>query len=179
MTLDEHSLDLYLNFSSLGYDIFNKNDRFYNDICTKFSSEDDTDVLLKDRRVTYYNDSIIFCENGCDYSGYNVQTKLVKCKCEVKKNISTNINFIGFEKDNISSFFDFKTYMNLEVAKCYKLLFCKNGFIKNYGNYIMLFIILIYLIIMILFYVKYKKNLRNLIMQVHPKYNFDKINVPP
>ena len=52
MTLDEHSLDLYKNF-----------DPFYNDICTKFSSEDETDVLLIDRRATYYNDSIIFCES--------------------------------------------------------------------------------------------------------------------
>ena len=62
----------------------------------------------------------------------------MKCKCEVKKNISTNINFIGFERNNISSFFDFKTYMNLEVIKCYKTLF-------------------IYLIIMICLYIKYKK----------------------
>ena len=178
-TLDEHSLDLYLNFSSLGYDIFNKKDRFYNDICTVFSSNDDTDVLLIDRRATYYNDSIIFCESGCDYSGYNVQTKLVKCKCEVKKNISTNFNIIGFEKDNFSSFFDIKTYMNLEVIKCYHLLFCKDGFIKNYGNYILLFMIFIYLVIMILFYIKYKKNIRNLILQVHPKCNFDKISAPP
>ena len=179
MTLDEHSLALYKNFSSLGYDIFDKNDRFYNDICSKFSSEDETDVLLIDRRATYYNDSIIFCESGCDYSGYNAQTKLVKCKCEVKKNISTNINIIGFERNNISSFFDFKTYMNLEVIKCYKTLFCKDGFIKNYGNYIMLFMAFIYLIIMICFYIKYKKNLRNLILQVHPKYKFDKISSPP
>ena len=97
MTLDEHSLNLYVNLSSFGYDIFNKNDPFYNDICTIFSSEDETDVLLIDRRVTYYNDSIILCESGCDYSGYNAKTKLVKCKCEVKKNITTIINVIGFE----------------------------------------------------------------------------------
>ena len=179
MVLDGHALDLYLNLSSLGYDIFNKKDPFYNDICTKFSSEDETDVLLIDRRATYYNDSIIFCESGCEYSGYNVKTKLVKCKCEIKKNITTSINVIGFEKNNFSSFFDFKTYMNIEVVKCYKVLFCKNGFIKNYGNYIMLFMIFIYLIIMILFYIKYKENIRSLILQVHPKYNFDKVCAPP
>ena len=179
MTLDEHSLNLYKNLSSLGYDIFNKSDRFYNDICTIFSSNDDTDVLLIDRRATYYNDSIIFCENGCDYSGYNPQTKFVKCKCKVKNKINPNINYIGFETNNVSSFFDIKTYMNLEVIKCYKLLFCKNGFIKNYGNYIILLMIFIYLIIMILFYLNYKKIIRNLILQVHPKYNFDKISIPP
>ena len=36
MTLDEHSLNLFLNFSSLGYDIYNKKDPFYNEICTVF-----------------------------------------------------------------------------------------------------------------------------------------------
>jgi len=179
MTLDEHSLDLFLNFSSLGYDIFNKKDPFYNEICTVFSSDDDTDVLLIERRAKYYKYSIIFCESGCDYSGYNPKTKLVKCKCEVKNKINTNINVIGFQKNNISSFFDIKTYMNIEVLKCYKLLFCKNGFIKNYGNYIILLMIFIYLIIMILFYLKYKKNITKLILQVHPKYNFDKLNAPP
>jgi len=179
ITLDGHSVDLFLNFSSLGYDIFNKNDPFYNDICTIFSSDDDTDVLLIDRRVEYYNDSILFCESGCDYSGYNPKTKLVKCKCEVKNKINININVIGFEKNDFSSFFDFKTYMNIEVLKCYKLLFCKNGFVKNYGNYILLFMIFIYLIIRILFYIHYKKNIIRPILQVYPKYNFNKISSAP
>ena len=177
--LDEYSLVLYQNLSSFGYDVFNKNDPFYNEICTVFSSEDNTDVLLIDRRLSYYNESLLFCENGCEYLNYNVDRKTVTCKCEVKKNVSFDINMIGFEKNNISGFFDIKTYMNIEVIKCFNLLFCKSGFINNYGCYILSFEILMFLIVMILFYFKYKKNIIELISQIYPKYNYKKINYPP
>ena len=177
--LDEYSLVLYQNISSFGYDVFNKNDPFYNDICTVFSSEDDTDVLLIDRKLSYYNENLLFCENGCEYSNYNADRKTVTCKCEVKKNISLDINVIGFEKNNISGFFDIKTYMNIEVVKCFDSLFCKNGFINNYGSYILSFQILIFLIIMLLFYFKYKNNIIELISQVYPKFNYNKICSPP
>ena len=153
--LDEYSMILYQNISSFGYDVFNKNDPFYNEICTVYSSEDSTDVLLIDRRLSYYNENLLFCENGCEYSNYNVDRKTASCKCEVKKNTSLDLNIIGFEKNNISGFFDIKTYMNIEIVKFYNLLFCKNGFIKNYGSYILSFGILMFLIVMILFYIKF------------------------
>ena len=69
--------------------------------------------------------------------------------------------------------------MNIEVIKCFNLLFCKSGFINNYGNYILLFEILIFLILMLLFYFKYKKNFIELISQIYPKYNYNKISCPP
>ena len=104
--LDEYSKILYQNISSFGYDVFNKNDPFYNEICTVYSSEDNTDVLLIDRRLSYYNESLLFCENVCEYSNYNSDRKIVTCKCEVKKNASLDINMIIFQKNNISDFFD-------------------------------------------------------------------------
>ena len=177
--LDENSLILYQNLSSFGYDVFNKKDPFYNEICTVYSSEDNTDVLLIDRRLSYYNESLSFCESGCEYSNYNVDRKTVTCKCEVKKNVSLDINEIGFEKNDISSFFAIKTYMNIEVIRCFNLLFCKSGFINNYGSYILSFGILMFLILMILFYFRYKENIIELISQVYPKYDFNKISSPP
>ena len=177
--LDDYSFTLYQNLSSYGYDVFNKNDPFYNEICTVYSSEDKTDVLLIDRRISYYNESLLFCENGCEYSNYNIDRQTVTCKCEVKKNVSTDINEIGFEKNNLSGFFDVKTYMNIGVIRCYNLLFSKNGFINNYGSYILSFEILMFLIIMILFYFKFKQNIISLIFQVYPKYNYNKLSSPP
>ena len=177
--LDEYSKILYQNISSFGFDVFNKNDPFYNEICTVYSSEDSTDVLLIDRRLSYYNESLLFCENGCEYSNYNIERKTVTCKCEAKKNVSLDINMIGFEKNDISGFFNIKTYMNIDVVKCFNLLFCKNGFIKNYGCYFLSFEILMFILVMILFYFKYKKNIIELISQVYPKYNYNKISSPP
>ena len=86
---------------------------------------------------------------------------------------------IGFGKSNISGFFDVKTYMNIEVIKCFNLLFWKSGFIKNYGSYILSFEILMFSIVMILFYFKYRKNIIELISQVYPKYNYNKISSSP
>ena len=81
------SRDLYQNFSSMGYDILNIKDPFYNDICTTFSSNNNTDIILSDRRMTYYNENLILCEKGCEYSSYDLGNNLVKCKCFVKNYI--------------------------------------------------------------------------------------------
>ena len=96
--LDEHSIILYQNISSFRYDVFNKNDPFYNEICTVYSSEDNTDVLLIDRRLSYYKKSLLFCENRCEYSNYNADRKAVTFKCEVKKNnVFNSYNFVLFK----------------------------------------------------------------------------------
>ena len=108
MNLEGNSLDLYQSFSSLGYDILNINDPFYNDICTTFTSKDHTDIILSDRRRAYYNENIILCENGCEYLSYDSNNNLVRCKCFVKRNIDDEIKKISFEKENLSYFFDIK-----------------------------------------------------------------------
>jgi hypothetical protein len=174
MILVGQSRDLYQNFSSLGYDILNIKDPFYNDICTTFSSNEYTDVILSDRRRAYYNENLILCEKGCEYSSYDLDNNLVKCKCSVKKNIEDEIKVINFKKENLSSFFDIKTYANIDVLKCYNLLFSKKGLTKNYGSYLLQFIILHYIIIMVIFYINYKKTIIKLIVKAYPKYKLIK-----
>ena len=41
---------------------------FYNDLCTRFSSKNGTDVILKDRRIDYYP-NISLCDDECEYNG--------------------------------------------------------------------------------------------------------------
>ena len=55
--LSDYTLELYKNMSDLGYDIFDKNNIFYNDICTIFTSNYTTDVILSDRRKDYYDEN--------------------------------------------------------------------------------------------------------------------------
>ena len=179
MILVGQSRDLYQNFSSLGYDILNIKDPFYNDICTTFSSNEYTDVILSDRRRAYYNENLILCEKGCEYSSYDLGNNLVKCKCFVKKNIEDEIKVINFKKENLSSFFDIKTYANIDVLKCYNLLFSKKGLTKNYGSYLLQFIILLYIIIMVIFYINYKKTIIKLIVKAYPKYKYPYSSSPP
>ena len=179
MILVGESRDLYQNFSSLGYDILNTNDPFYNDICTTFSSSEYTDVILSDRRRAYYNENLILCEEGCEYSSYDLDNNLVRCKCYAKNDVEDEIKVINFEKENLSSFFDIKTYANIDVLKCHKLLFSKKGLTKNYGAYLLQLIILLYIIIMLIFYMNYKKTIIKLIVKAYPKYKFSPSSSPP
>ena len=36
---------MYERLKALGYDMFNINDKFYQDICTPYKTEDSTDIL--------------------------------------------------------------------------------------------------------------------------------------
>ena len=42
-----------------GYDLFNINDLFYQDICTQYTSINGTDVLLSDRKNDFYDNEIM------------------------------------------------------------------------------------------------------------------------
>ena len=53
--LDEKTQKLYDDLKAQGYNLFDKNDKFYQDICTPYKSENGTDVLLSDR----YNDFLL------------------------------------------------------------------------------------------------------------------------
>ena len=61
VNLNQDYLDLIEQIKDQGYDIFNPNDSFYNDICTPYNSMDETDVIIKDRKVDFYNDNITLC----------------------------------------------------------------------------------------------------------------------
>ena len=70
------------------YDIFDINDPFYNDICTSYTSDDGTDVTLKDRQNNYF-ESISFCDDNCYYAGYDFKLDLVNCICNSTNNNSS------------------------------------------------------------------------------------------
>ena len=65
LDVDNNTKAQYEKLSKLNINIFNKNDKFYNDICFTFSSDDNTDMILKDRREIYYKDYSEYCEEGC------------------------------------------------------------------------------------------------------------------
>ena len=62
----------------------NSSDKYYNDICYSFTTEDNTDIIIKDRRNEFINNNLSLCENDCDYKEYNKNTKKVLCECYVK-----------------------------------------------------------------------------------------------
>ena len=96
LVLDEGTLNLQQDLLSYGYDLFNPNDTFYQDICSGYTSSNGTDVLLSDRRTYYFNNTETTCQEDCEYSKYLVETQQLKCALLMKKilNQRTIINLI-------------------------------------------------------------------------------------
>ena len=57
VVLSEEIQELYNQLKDLGYDLFDINSPFYQDICTQFKSPDGTDVPLSGRINYYYNNA--------------------------------------------------------------------------------------------------------------------------
>ena len=165
LKIDDNSLNLIMELKGKKLNIFNKYDPFYYDICLRFRSEYGTDMILSDRRQVYYRDDQLFCEEGCNFINYDIESKFVECECSIKIQPIKNISIIDFDfkKEDLSTFFNIKTYANFACIKCYKLFFSKIGFINNFGNYLLLIEIFIFLTFLILFYRKYQMNIINLI----------------
>ena len=67
------------------------------------------------------------------------------------------------------NFIDIKNIANINLLVCYKVLFSKNGLIKNFGSYSIIGIIILHLIIIIIYY---SKNLYRQIQNIINKISF-------
>ena len=125
------------------YDI---NNDYYNDICNKSFIEVGIDISLYDRRNDHINNNMLLCQNNCIFIDYNYNNKKVICECEFQNGITLN------EKKLLININNTKRLTNLEILKCYRLVFLKGGLIKNIGSYILILIIILYIISSFLFY---------------------------
>ena len=77
-------------------DKLNSSSGYYKDICYTTTSEDGTDISLKDRQKEFIDNNKMVCQEDCDFSEYNYITSTAKCSCKVKETSSTfadmNIN---------------------------------------------------------------------------------------
>ena len=154
---------------------------YYNDKCYPSSSENGVDIILTDRQNEFLNNNLTLCENNCKFIGYNSEIKHALCECDIKNEINL-VSSIDIDKDKlISNFKDLKSLINLDIVKCYKILFTKKGLIKNIGSYILLSTIFLFIISSFIFigvgYDKLKSQIRD-IMSVKLKYmNSNKIEL--
>ena len=68
-----------------GLDKLNMSSGYYNDICYTTTSEDGTDISLKDRQTEFIDKDKVVCQEDCDFSEYDYETFKAKCSCEVKE----------------------------------------------------------------------------------------------
>ena len=132
--------------------IHEPNSDYYNDICNRFTTENGTDIILSDRKKEFNIKNFSICENNCIFIGYNLTTKKVLCECDIQDRSTLQLKDIINSTKLLNNFIDIKSTTNLEVLKCYRLLFSKDGLIQNIGSYILSIIFLILIISIILFY---------------------------
>lgn len=129
----DYAYDLYLQ----GYDIYNSSNKFFTDICTPFTSNDNTDVLLEDRKKYFYQ-NLSLCEEGCTYGGIDYNTERVNCTCTPKEEVTTDVDERKFSFAEIGAEFQLVIKnSNLLVIKCYLIVF-SNKILINIGNWILL-----------------------------------------
>ena len=146
---DDLNLEKALEAFKYGYDIYNSKDSFYNSICTIFTNGNGTDVPLENRKSDYYR-NISFCEDGCDYDGFNLTSMRVKCSCKIKTSISNEEK--GFSVQSLGKeFTSVISNSNIRVFICYKEIFTKR-IVYNYAFWFLLICFCGEIICMILYF---------------------------
>ena len=150
--LDNDRLSLYEELKKNGYDIFNPNDSFYNDICSQYTTINNTDLTLNDRKDLFYNETNVFCQENCEYKSIELDN-YAKCECSTSSSESEitleKQQFSGIEI--ITSFYEVFKFSNFLILKCFKLVFSSFGIKNNYGFIIVLVFLCLHFIFMIIF----------------------------
>ena len=161
-------------------DKYNKSSGLYNDICYTLTTENETDINLKDRRNEFVDKNYSICEEDCDFTEYDYITKRAKCSCMAKIKLPL-ISEIKVDKYKLlSNFKDIRNIGNFKMLKCTYLLFNKDNIFKNSANYIIALLLFISILTIFIFafynVVKIKEFIRNKIKSSNLKFITDNSN---
>ena len=175
--LDENTKNIFYNLNQSGYNLFDLNDTFYNDICSTYTTEYGTDLTLIDRKDLIYDKfgNISMCQVNCTFKFYDINNEKAKCDCHVQieetiKNIDTN-NFGVSEL--VDDFYKTLKNSNFLVMKCFKLVFSKKGQKNNIGSYLVSVITFIFIIFIFIYIFNGNKKIDSFIQSIlNFKLNF-------
>ena len=156
MELSKETKQLYDQMKESGFDMFNINDPFYQDICTPFDSPDGTDILLSDRINYIYNNDDTQCQPNCQFSLYSIESQYMECSCSTNENENyENLNKNTFSTKKIyESFYDVLKYSNYDILKCYKIIINIKALKSNIGCMITIIYFCCYLICLFIYIFK-------------------------
>ena len=165
--LDSNIESLINSLSEEGHDLFNENDSFYNDICTTYTSQNGTDMLLSDRKKDIFDLGLnqTMCQDGCEYKIFNLTNKKTKCVCSAReeKLYSLSIDNLFIKRSISNSFYASLKYSNFHVLKCYKLIIIFARIIKNIGEILMSVLFILFIILMIIYLFNGQKQISSFI----------------
>ena len=78
--------------------ILNSSSGYYNNICYTTTSEDGTDISLKDRKTNFIDKNKTICQDDCEFSKYDSDNMKVECSCEIKES-SSSITDMNIDKN--------------------------------------------------------------------------------
>ena len=133
-------------------DKLNSESGYYNDLCYTATSESGPDIPLDERKKEYIVNAV--CQDGCEFSDYDYNTKKAKCSCDAKESAASFKDMKIDKKKLLDNFKNIKNFLNFNLLKCGKVLFSKQGISKNIGFYIFIPIIIFHTLVIILFYLK-------------------------
>ena len=153
------NLNEVLKFKNMGVDVFNINDKFYNDICFPYSDDNkSSDMILSDRVKDIYQ-NVSLCGDNCEYKSFNYETQSSLCNCKIKKEIKTEPEKGNFKSYILSSFLD----SNFGVIKCYNLLFSSKNKLSNIGFWVFCIMMIVHIPTYIFYFKNGAKNMINFI----------------
>ena len=129
---------------------YDPNSVYYTDSCYSYTTENGTDIILKDRQKEFSDNNLSLCEKNCNYTGYSSESKQSYCDCNAKNEIDVFSNIID-NSEKLNNDFSSSGSSNIITIKCTKTLFTKKGLLHNIASYIMLFIIAFFIISIFLF----------------------------
>ena len=187
--ITELDIDTSMKYSEQGIDVFNINDSFFNDICYKYDNNDGMDIIIDDRRNDIYQ-NVTFCQDGCIYDGIDYDLLAANCICDSNIFQTDEINLTNDEKETVTfktvtkSFISNLLDFNIEVIKCYNLVFDLEILSKNTGFYCMIILNILQIIFLCIFMIKklkpihnfLSKNLENKKENVYPPKKRNSIN---
>ena len=177
-SISDEDLDLYKQLEQLGYDLYNPNDSFYHELCTPYTTKRKTDILISDRRKDYFK-NMTFCEEGCTYKHYDYLYEKVQCECLIENQMTQNIGKVKFYGTLFfKTFLDIENFSNIEVVKCFKLVFSKLGQINNYGSYLFIIFTFIFIILLTLYHINGKNRISKIINTVIAKKKLKNLKAP-
>ena len=85
-------------------DKYNASSDYYDDICESYTSEDGTDIHIKDRQKEYIENNMGICEEECYFSEYDFILRKAICSCLTKTKLE-NISEIKLNTPRLYSNF--------------------------------------------------------------------------
>ena len=145
LALKQYKMDLIKRTRDLGYNIFDLNDTFCRDICSIFIYNG-SDFSLSERKTLLDLSDENLTMPGCNFTSFDIKTIRIIYLCKIGNDVNNNNYLNGIkinvhDEDSILNQFkkqiSFSKASNIEVVKCFLLIFNSKLFSENYGFYIM------------------------------------------